>query len=157
VARKKTGKIFGSGGSPRLRDAKTRAIVLKALRDGGSLEDAAAKAGVCHDVLYKERKQDESFKLQVEEAIVQGKLVLIRNAGKKNPFQMLAVRYPKEYGRKDRFALKDVVQLYDDWLEITLPFVPEERREAFKDQLNAKLTRLAVNAGVIPEDGSNTQ
>jgi hypothetical protein len=139
------------GQQPKLREAATRRKFLKAIRDGGSLCDAAYAVGASPDCVKRERKRDKEFDAKIKESIVGSKLALIKRSGEKKPGWMLAIRFHTEYGRKDRYTLQQVVELYDEWLEFTLPFVPEERRDAFKDGLQAKLTKLAIKAGQIPD------
>lgn len=152
--RKRTKKRKVGGRTPKLRKPSQRSVVLRALRQGMTMEDACLEAGASYDCLKRERRSDEKFKKEVETAIVVSKRRLIKNWGEKKPDTLAAIRWPDQYGRKDRFTLQQIVELHDEWLEGTLTFVPEERHEAFKDMLNAKLTRVAIKAGVLPPENA---
>lgn len=119
-----------------------------------TLEDACLEAGAGYDCLKRERKRDSKFDKDVEAAIIISKRRLIRNWGEKKPDTLAAIRWPDQYGRKDKFTMQQIVELHDEWLEGTLMFVPEERHEAFKDMLNAKLTRVGIKAGVLPPENA---
>lgn len=151
---KKKARRKKPGPKPKLRHLSQRNILLRALRQGMSLEDAAYEAGCCFNTFNSERKSNAKFGQQVNAALMIAKRRLIRRWAEKKPDTLAAIRYPDEYARKDKFSLQQIVELHDEWLEGTLTFVPEERHEAFKEMLNAKLTRVAIKAGVLPPENA---
>lgn len=151
---KRGGKRRGAGRPRKLSASNDRKALLDALRDGCSLSDAATIAGCNYKTIGVERNRDKEFDAAVKQAEIEGKRILIKGAGQKKPDWLLAAKWPDEFARKDKYTLRHIVELYDGLLETAVHFVAEERQAAFREAMQAKLVKVAVSEGEVPDDGN---
>ncbi len=106
MAKKKARARGKVGRKPKLGDLATRKLVLDALTDGASFEDAAVAGGMCAATVHGWRQRDAEFAQQVEQARAGGNVELLREAKRRALkgsdyllWKLIASRMP-EYSEK---------------------------------------------------------
>lgn len=132
-------------------------IVLNYLRDGMSLRDSCALAGVGKRTFHTWAKEDSALSAQVKKARLESKLLHVRNIRNhasedwKASAWMLERMYPKE------FAKRTVIELpkrdSDEDVFVRVP-TPEEARQLAIERARAKGIAEASAAAPEPEDDS---
>lgn len=141
-------------GRPRKLEANAqRRVVLSALRKGATLIDAAGLAKASYRTLHDERTRDAAFAADIAQAELEGKMRLVTRAGEKKPDWLLAVRYPDEYARKDRYTLAQISEALERVLAKIVPLVAEDKRELANQAMQDEILGLVIRGGEVPENG----
>lgn len=130
-------------------------VVLNYLRDGMSLRDSCALAGIGRRTFMTWQKEDPALLAQVKKARLESKLVHVRNIKNhahkdwKASAWMLERMYPKE------FAKRTVIELpkrdADEDVFVRVP-TPEEARQLAIERAKAKGIAEAVRSGEGGDD-----
>jgi hypothetical protein len=134
-------------------DAKAQRAVLAAMRDGCSLADAAIMAGCVYTTLYHAMKRDANFSQAVRKAEIEGKRKLIKRTGEKRPEWLLAVKWSDEFGRKDRYTLKQIDEVVQRVSNRLMALIPEDRRMLAESAVKEEMLGMVIQGGEIPENG----
>ena len=113
---------LNKGGRPTL--AHRKELALNALREGLTKAAAAAKAGVSYDTFNRWQKKSAGFASEVELAILESRADLEKCAhkgGKDDPkiaIEILARRWPEDWGRKEKEGVDAAIQAAQGIVEI---------------------------------------
>lgn len=129
-------------------DPRRRKILLDALRDGCSDQDAVGLVGCDYTVLYLEKKRNPEFAAQVYKAQMEGKRDCIKIVKEKKPEFLLERKYWEEYGRRnpDQLSLGQVLALVSPFFAECLQEVSEEKRAMLGEKLVLLIEKLQLEA-----------
>lgn len=135
----------------KLTDDKTRQLIFKVLRAGGSRADAAAKANVDVKTIKNAAKRDPSFSQGLADAEIDGKLsllVTIRESAKAGDWRaaawMLERKYWREYSKRnvDQVTPDQVAKVSEQIVEALMRLVPAEYHPPLEARMEQILLRL---------------
>lgn len=130
-------------------------VVLNYLRDGMSLRDSCALAGVGRRTFMTWQKEDSALSAQVKKARLDSKLVHVRNIKShalgdwKASAWLLERMYPKEFARRTVIELPK--RDSDEDVFVRVP-TPEEARQLAIERAKAKGIAEAVRSGEGGDD-----